>query len=279
MYYKTVLVHVDQGRDAGSRIAIAAQLALANQAHLVGAAMTGMSPYVFAAAGLNPAVPPLLLSFDALREESRQALDAFEQQVAALGVASYERRQVEDQAGPGMSMQARYADLLVISQADRASPAPRLRADFPEYVLLNCARPVLVAPSGMPAAPVGKRVMIGWNGSREATRALTSAIPLLKHAEQVDVVVLNPESEGDVHGPLAGADIALFLARHGVKVDVRSMSGVGDVGGVLLALATNAGADLLVIGAYGHSRIGEILLGGVTRTLLASARIPLWMAR
>ena len=279
MWYKTVLVHVDRSRDASSRIAIAAQIALANQAHLIGAAMTGMSPYVFAAAGLNPAVPPLLLSFDALREESAQALDAFEQQAVAMGLASYERRQVEDQAGPGMSMQARYADLLVISQADRASPAPRLRADFPEYVLLNCARPVLLVPAGTPPAPVGRRVLIGWNGSREATRALTSAIPLLKDAEHVDVVVLNPEAEGDVHGPLAGADIALFLARHGVKVDVRSLSGVADVGGVLLALAADAGADLLVMGAYGHSRIGEILLGGVTRKLLASARLPLWMAR
>lgn len=279
MWYKTVLVHVDQGRDAGSRIAVAAQIALANQAHLVGAAMTGMSPYVFAAAGLNPAVPPLLLPFDALREETELALDAFERQVTALGIASCEKRQVEDQAGPGMSMQARYADLLVISQSDRASLAPRLRADFPEYVLLNSARPVLVVPSGLPPAPIGKRVMIGWNGSREATRALTSAIALLKDAGQVDVAVLNPESEGDVHGPLAGADIALFLARHGVKVDVRVLSGVADVGNALLSMAADAGADLLVMGAYGHSRIGEILLGGATRTLLASARLPLWMAR
>lgn len=279
MGYKTVLVHVDQGRDAAARIAVAARIALANEAHLVGAAMTGMSPSVFAAAGLDPASPPLLLPFDALRAEASLALDAFERQVAALGVASYEKRELQEQAGPGMSMQARYADLLVISQADRTALAPRLRADFPEYVLLNCARPVLVVPGGLPPAPMGRHVMIGWNGSREATRALTSAIPLLKEAGRVDVAVLNPGSEGDVHGPLAGADIALFLARHGVKVDVRTMSGVADVGGALLSMAADAGADLLVTGAYGRSRIGEILLGGTTRTLLASARLPLWMAR
>lgn len=279
MGYKTVLVHVDQGRDAAARIAVAARIALANEAHLVGAAMTGISPSVFAAAGLDPASPPLLLPFDALRAEARLALDGFERQVAALGVASYERRELQEQAGPGMSMQARYADLLVISQADRTALAPRLRADFPEYVLLNCARPVLVVPGGLPPAPMGRHVMIGWNGSREATRALTSAIPLLKEAGQVDVAVLNPGSEGDVHGPLAGADIALFLARHGVKVDVRTMSGVAEVGSALLSMAADAGADLLVTGAYGRSRIGEILLGGTTRTLLASARLPLWMAR
>jgi nucleotide-binding universal stress UspA family protein len=279
MSYKTVLVHVDQGRDVQARVAVAAQVALANDGHLVGAAMTGISPYVFAAAGLNPAVPPLLMSFDGLRQEAAQALEAFEQQSRALGVASFEKRQVEDQAGPGMSMQARYADLLVISQADRASPAPRLRADFPEYVLFNCARPVLVVPAGMPARPVGRRVMVGWNGSREATRALTSAIPLLKGAEQVEVAVLNPELEGDMHGPLAGAEIALFLARHGIRVEVRTLSGVGDVGASLLSLAGDGGADLLVMGAYGSSRIGEILLGGATRTVLASARLALWMAR
>lgn len=279
MWYKTVLVHVDQGRDAAARIAVAAGIALANEAHLVGAAMTGMSPSVFAAAGLDPASPPLLLPFDALREETTLALDAFERQVAALGVASYEKREVEDQAGPGMSMQARYADLLVVSQSDRGALAPRLRADFPEYVLLNCARPVLVVPGALAPAPIGRHVLVGWNGSREATRALTSAIPLLKEARQVDVAVLNPESEGDLHGPVAGADIALFLARHGVKVNVQAKSGVADVGAALLSMAAAAGADLLVAGAYGHSRIGEILLGGATRTLLDSARLPLWMAR
>lgn len=279
MWYKTVLVHVDQGRDAHARIAIAGQIALANQAHLVGAAMTGMSPYVFAAAGLDPAVPPLLLSFDALRQEGAQALDAFERQAAAIGLASYEKRLLEEQAGPAMSLQARYADLLVVGQADRAAPAPRLRADFPEYVLLNSARPVLVVPAGLPPAPVGNRVAVAWDGSLEATRALTSAIGLMRGAQQVALLVVNPESEGDVHGPLAGADMALFLARHGVPVEVRTLSGVADVGAALLSMANDGGADLLVMGAYGRSRIGEILLGGATRTVLASARIALWMTR
>lgn len=279
MRYKTVLVHVDQGRDARARIAVACQLALENQAHLVGAAMTGMSPYVFAAAGLDPSVPPLLLSFEALRQEGGLALDAFERQVESVGLASFERRQMEEQAGPAMSLQAPYADLLVLSQSDRVAPAPRLRADFPEYVLLNSARPVLIVPAGLPPAPVGKRAAVAWDGSREATRAIASAIGLLRGAGHVSLLVVNPESEGDVHVPLAGADMALFLARHGVPVDVRTLSGVADVGAALLSMAGDAGADVLVMGAYGRSRIGEILLGGATRTVLASARIALWMAR
>lgn len=279
MWYKTVLVHVDQGRDAHARIAVACQFALENQAHLVGAAMTGMSPYVFAAAGLDPAVPPLLLSFDALRQEGALALDAFERQVESMGLASFEKRHLEEQAGPGMSLQAPYADLLVVSQSDRGAPAPRLRADFPEYVLLNSARPVLIVPAGLPPVPVGKRVALAWNGSREATRAIASAIGLMRGADQVELLVVNPESEGDVHGPMAGADMALFLTRHGVPVEVRTLSGVADVGAALLSMAGDAAADVLVMGAYGRSRIGEILLGGATRTVLASARIALWMAR
>lgn len=279
MLYKTILVHVDQGRDAQARIAMAAEIALASDAHLVGLAVTGMPPEVFAAAGLNPALPPLQPQFDALRQEATQALDAFERQVAAMGLASFERRLAEDQAGHAMSMQARYADLLVVSQAGRAAPAPRLRPDFPEYVLLNSARPVLVVPAGMAAAPLGKRVAVAWNGSREATRALTSAIPLLKGTEQVEVLLVNAESEGDVHGPLAGADIALFMARHQVRVGVRAVSGAADAGAALLSLAGEFAADLLVMGAYGRSRIGEILLGGATRTVLPAASLPLWMAR
>lgn len=280
MAYKTVLVHVDQGPDAAARIGFAARFALANDAHLVGAAVTGVSPYALAAAGLSPAVPPLLVPFDQLRADAALALDAFERLAAGIGVASLERRLVEDEAGPGISMQARYCDVVVLSQSGpHAAPAPGLRADFPEYVLLNSARPVLLVPPGLAPAPVGRRIMVAWNGSLEATRALSSALALLQQADQVDVAVLNPETEGDVHGPLAGADIALFLARHGVKVDVRTLSGVCDGGAALLSLAADGGADLLVMGAYGHSRVREILLGGATRTALASARLPLWMAR
>lgn len=278
MSYKTVLVHVDQGNDAPARIALAAQIALAEGGHLIGAALTGLSPYLFAATGLTPTAPPLQGPFELLRQEAERALDAFEAQVTSLGVGSHERRHIEEDAGLGISTHARYCDLVVLSQSDRAAPAPRLRADFPEYVVLNCARPVLIVPAHTPVNPIGRRIMIGWNGSTEATRALTSAIGMLRRAAQVDVVVINPELEGDLHGAVPGADIALYLARHGVRVDVRSLSGVTDPGAALLSVASDTGADLLVMGGYGRSRLSEVLLGGATRTVLASARLPVWMA-
>lgn len=278
MSYKTVLVHVDQGKDAGARIDLAAQIALAEGGHLIGAAMTGLSTYAFVATGLSPSAPPLQVPFDLLREEAGRALDGFEARMAALGVDSYERRLVDEEAGLGMSMQARYCDLVVLSQSDRDNPAPGLRADFPEYVLLNGGRPVLIVPANTTVGAIGRKILVAWNGSIEATRAIASALGMLRRASQVDVVVLNPEIEGDLHGEVPGADIALYLARHNIRVDTRSLSGVADVGEALLSLAADAGSDLLVMGGYGRSRLREILLGGATRTVLASARLPVWMA-
>lgn len=278
MSYKTVLVHVDQGKDAAARIKLAAQIARAEGGHLIGAAMTGLSPYLFAATGLSPNAPPLQAPFQLLRQEAERALDAFEAHMPALGIDSFERRHVDEEAGLGMSIQSRYCDLVVLSQSDRDDPALRLRADFPEYVLLNGARPVLIAPARMAVESVGDRILVAWNGSAEATRAITSALGMLRRASQVEVVVLNPETEGDLHGPLPGADIALYLARHGVRVGTRSLSGVPDEGQALLSLAADTGADLLVMGCYGRPRLREVLLGGATRTVLASARLPVWMA-
>lgn len=278
MSYKTILVHVDQSIHAAARIRVAAQIALADNGHLVGTAFTGLSPFVFSVSGLDPTVPPLLLQFDLLRQEGNRALDAFESQVRALGVASFERRLIEDEPGAGLSVQARYCDLVVLGQSDAHEVPPRQRTDFPEYVLLNCARPVLVVPVATVPEQVGKNVTVAWDASMEATRALTSAVPMLRRAEHVDVVVFNPDTEGDLHGEQPGADIGLYLARHGVHIEVHHQKSAADVGKALLSLALDSGSDLIVMGAYGHSRFREILLGGATRSVLASMHIPVWMS-
>lgn len=278
MSYKTILVHVDQSPHSADRIRVAAQIALAENAHLVGTALTGLSPFVFSVSGLDPKVPPLLLSFDLLRQEANRALDAFEAQVRPMGVASFERRLIEDEPGAGLSLQARYCDLVVIGQSDPDEVPQRQRPDFPEYVLLNCARPVLIVPARLKAEQVGKRVTVAWNGGMEETRAIAGALPLLRRAEHVDVVVFNPDSAGDLHGAQPGADIGLHLARHGVKIEVHHQKSAADIGKALLSLAMDAGSDLIVMGAYGHSRFREILLGGATRTVLSWTDIPLLMS-
>ncbi len=278
--YKTILVHVDGTARCAQRIEIASRLALLHDAHLVGTAPTGLSLFVFPVGGFEPGLPTVTFPIEELRGEADRALDAFEASVRQAGVASFERRRIDEETGVGVSMQARYADVVVISQNAPGESTPRLRADFPEYVLLNCARPVLVVPAAGIQGAFGQRIAVGWNGSADAVRAITSAIPLMRTAEQVKLVVLNADTEGDIHGEVPGADMALYLARHGVRVEVTvtETDADADAGEALLAYAAKNRIDLIVMGAYGHSRWREILLGGATRTVLRTSPLPLWMA-
>lgn len=283
MSYKTIGVHVDRSPDARVRIEAATRLALREQAHLIGVAFTGAAPLIVPAGGFDQGIPPMRVSFDELRMEAERALDLFEEVADGLGVPLLERRLVEEEAGYGMSLQARYCDLVVLGQVNGTHIPPLLRSNFVEYVLLHCARPVLVVPADAPPPDaIGRRILVGWNGSHSATRALASAQSLLERAERVELVVFNPEQSGDAHGEDPGADIALHLARHGVPVQVSVARAEGDTGSELMAYAERNGADLVVMGAYGHSRMRDILLGGVTRTALRTAlrtaRVPLWMA-
>lgn len=111
-----------------------------------------------------------------------------------------------------------------------------------------------------------------------ATRAISNALPLLKRAQDVTVVVFNPVAQLDVHGELSGADIALYLARHGVKVDVLPQENETNIGSALMALASAQGYDLIVMGGYGHARLREIILGGVTLTVLGQMSVPILMS-
>ena len=276
--YKTILLHVDGTGQSAQRTDIAARLALQYDAHLVGAAPTGISSYVFPVGDIGPGLPGITFPVEQLRAEADGALDAFETGVRQAGVSKFERLRIDEEAGVAISMQARYADLVVISQRVPQEFLLRPRADFPEFVVLNCARPVLVVPaSGIPGE-IGKRVAVAWNGSANAVRAITSALSLLRAAEQVSVVVLNAGKPADLHGEEPGADMALYLARHGVRVEVAASQTDVEPGEALLSWAADHGVDLIVMGAYGHSRLREILLGGATRAMLRTSLLPLWMA-
>lgn len=276
--YKTILVHVDDTPASARRTALAARLAVQHDAHLVGAAATGLSAYVFPVPALGPAMPAITFPIEQLRAEAEHALDGFDSMARQAGVNSFERRRIDDEAAPGLSLQARYADLIVISQSAPDQILPRLPSDFPESVILNSPRPVLVVPAAGGADAVGRRVTVAWNGSADAVRAIAGAITLLRQAEQVCLVVFNAHAQAGIHGDQPGADIALYLARHGIRVEVTSAGAPSGEGAALLSFAAEQGSDLIVMGAYGRSRFRELLLGGVTRTVLASSPIALWMA-
>lgn len=276
--YKTILVHVDSSARAAERIDVAARLARAHEAHLVGAAMTGMSPFMYPVGGFDPLLAAAAFPLEQMRAEAERALDGFEARVRTTSLGSFERRRMDEEAGMGLCMQARYCDLVVIGQPLPGATAPLLRSAMPEYVLLHCARPVLVIPAHGKVGQLGENVTVAWNGSANAVRAITSAIPLLRRARQVQLVVFNPDDVAALHGELPGADMGLYMARHGVRVDVCVKKRSADAGAALLEHAAAAGADLIVMGAYGHSRFRETLLGGATRYALLHSTLPLWMS-
>jgi nucleotide-binding universal stress UspA family protein len=282
MSYKTILVHVDQSRHVGKLIRAAASIAIAENAHLIGVAMTGISRFAYKSGAAGMQDPGLAPHLQLLHGRANGALAQFESIARQMGVASLEKRLVEDDASGAISVQARYCDLVVLGQTDPQDPSPSVMPDFPEYVLMNCGRPVLVVPhsgSATADAPLAlKTILVAWDASMEATHAVTSAIPLLKRAGHVDLVVFNPDPQSEAHGSQPGADIALYLARHDIQVEVRQQTTEADIGTALLALAADLSSDLIVMGGYGHSRLREIVLGGTTRTVLEAMQVPVLMS-
>lgn len=274
MAYKTILVHVDESTHASERIKIAAAIAMTENAHLIGTAMSGASRYLVQTRMLAELDPNLKTHLDFLRQRAMHGLRDFEAAVRKLGLPSFEKRLVDDEAGGGICLQARYADLVVIGQNDPNEVSPVVLPDFPQYVVLNCGRPVLLVPYAGRFDNIGRRVLIAWDASMTAMHAVTNALPLLQRAQMIEAVIFNPPSSGT----LPAADLAAYLVRHDIKVEVLQRQTEGDVGDALLALAAGLGSDVIVMGGYGHSRFREILLGGVTQTVLEKMAVPVLMS-
>jgi len=281
--YKTIVVHVDGGPEQDSRLRAAAWLAGDHGAHLVGSAATGTTwlDYALLTGSMGAPVPDPASDFQGLRNAAEARLEMFRHDAARLGVASFEARLVEDDARYALLLQSRYADLVVLSQDPANPPAPALPArmrHLPEHVALHGARPVLVVPPAYRDAPIGGTVVAGWDGSMQAMRAIAAALPLLQRADSVKLALVNPDALSALHGEQPGADMALYLARHGVAVEVVLERTGSTAGHALAALAGDCGAGLMVAGAYGHSRYREWVLGGATRELLERAPVPLLIA-
>lgn len=270
MSYQTILVHVDESRHTDLRIEFAARIAQAHNAHLLGVAV---------ATGANSAVddindPAMADRRAGLRQAPIDALEQFEAMARQAGVASFEKRLIDADAEGGISLLTRYCDLVVLSQRDPQEQSPAASAGFPACVIHNAACPVLVAPYKATPNSTAARMLIAWNGSMEATRAVHGAIPLLQRADTVTIAAFDPEMHGKPQGEPPGVEIARYLSRHGIKADIITQPSRGEVGGALLSLATNLGSDMLVTGFFGRWRFGEIVLGRVTDTVLGSSPLP-----
>jgi nucleotide-binding universal stress UspA family protein len=277
MEYRTILVHADASSHTPARIHLAALLAERCGAHLVGAAATGISRFVCPEynGGLGSIIAGYL---DPVYAQANRLLDQFETFARAAGASSFGRKLISDQPDDGLARQAACADLVVLGQNDPRESTSDVVTSLPEYVVFNCTRPVLVVPHGRPVEAVGRRVLVAWNGSKEATSAVTGAIPLLRLAEQVTVVVFEPPAQDSTAGIDPPADLVAWLGRHQVKAQVLVRATGADVGAQLLALGGELRADLVVMGCYGHTRFRELLLGGASRTVLRDMTVPVLMA-
>jgi len=277
MSYKTILVHCDASRTVGSRLATAADVAQRFEARLVG--LHAREPFeVLSFVDGGMAMGPLMEAYEAGCEAAEKtAQSAYDKATKGRNFPA-EWRVTEAFSDDALAVNARYADLLVIGQADPDDPAGS-RNDLPEAMAFATGRPVLVVPQIGAPSSVGKTVMLCWNASRESARAAADALPFLQAAEKVIVLVVDPEVSADRHGQEPGADVAAWLARHGVKVTVqRDVAADAKIGEIILSRAADHGVDLIVMGIYGHSRLREMVLGGVSRTLLSSMTVPVLMS-
>jgi nucleotide-binding universal stress UspA family protein len=177
-----------------------------------------------------------------------------------------------------VAMHAYYADLVVVARPGSEALSPNL-AGLPESLVLSSGRPIILFPPGGKVSQV-RRILIAWNATRQSVRATADAMPLLVRAESVEVLVIDPRRHRVFHDQEAGTSIAQHLARRGARVEVHRVPPEGrDVGQQILSQAAAFKADLLVMGAYGHSQVRQWVFGSVTRTILYGANIPVLMSR
>lgn len=176
-----------------------------------------------------------------------------------------------------VGMRARYADLVVLSRPYGAEAASEAEA-ITEAALFEGSVPVLIVPGEL-REPFGKKILIAWNQSNEAMTAVRRALPLLQAAEHVEITVIDPSPNGPERSDPGGA-LCQMLTRQGVKAEIavlaRTMPQISEI---MNRRATEIGADMIVMGAYGHSRFRQAILGGATRNMLEKASVPVFMAR
>jgi nucleotide-binding universal stress UspA family protein len=269
--WKSILLHLDASAGE-ARMRAALRLAQAHGAQLeaVYAVTPAVMMYPYAFAGDGQGIT-MLEAYEAEQRERVHAL--FDRERAAM--ASVKAEWIVASGEP-LGALARYAwgnDLLVLAQPDPDAPAPSgVPVDFVASVLIRTGKPGLLLPYIPLAETIGATPLIAWKSTAESARAVTAALPMLQRAKRVHVAVWEEDSADGTHAP---PDIEAYLKHHGVSITVhRGGPPPAELGEMLLSLASDVQADLLVMGCYGHGRAREWVLGGVTRTVLRGATVP-----
>src|SRR5258706_1153665 len=276
---RDVLVYVDGRLENAGTLEFAAALAFEHGAHLICVfiqpelALSRAETFV-RGKGIEDVVTAHQGKLSGMEADGRAL---FESVARRHGIRA-EWRLVPSADSGESAVHARYGDLAVVARQDPGDRQVGLPG-LVESLVLTSGRPTIVLPPPCTATPI-RRILLGWNPPREATRAVADALPLLVRADAVEILVVDRDGHFAGHGEEPGADVARHLARHGVRVEVRRLSSGGkDAGRLLLSGAAAFSADLIVMGAYGRSHLSEWIFGGVTRTVLREAELPLLISR
>jgi nucleotide-binding universal stress UspA family protein len=272
---KDIVVNLGLGtRDPAGDYAIS--VAEAFGAHVLGIAVS-YEPVI--PGTVMGGIPPEII--ESQRSESNKkastAVSRFEQAVKRTGVSGETRTISASISGAAdqIGRMGRRFDLVIVGQPERQKSLPDEVVD--EGVLFESGRPVIFVPFIQKGGMTLDRIMVCWDGSRAAARAVADAMPFLKKAKQVEIVIVadKPGKKDEI----PGADLGQHLARHGLKVDVKRITSPDiDVPSTILSYAADSSADLIVMGGYGHSRLREFVLGGATRGLLEAMTVPVLMS-
>ena len=275
MSFRTILVNLNETTNTEAVIVTATTLAREFEARVTGLYIVPASP-VYPSAQYEP-IPEM---FETHREYFRRQSASVEATFKAAfpGNSPGHRLRIKKSASPLVAESViewgRCFDLIVLSKTDTKSELG-IELDFVPSIAVAAGRPVMVVPFNKPVASSPETVVIGWNGSRESARALFDGLPILKRAKTIHVISVDcSRSES-----LPGEGIVDALHSHGIEVVVTPVESGGETAGhVLLKKVADTGAGLLVIGAYGHSRLREFILGGVTRTVLRDMKCPVLLS-
>lgn len=280
----TILVHLDHTPRCVVRIDLAARLAMAHGSHLVGLVPTGL---------VNGSIPTntiptgstdlIATAADYLRVRAEAITHVFKDAIRGAASLSWSVRLADGGAAEAVIHHGRASDLVVVGQADgekigHDNSAASATRDFPQQVVLHTGRPVLIVPRMGRFEDVGRSVLVAWDATRESGLALREALPLLDKGSRVTLLSVRKPDDGRDDAFLQAPEMVDWLRRHGVHAMPEQCRSTESVVDTLLTCAAGMGADLLVMGGYGHHRLREQVLGGATREMLATMTVPVLMA-
>lgn len=278
MNFKTILVHLDHADRCSARVALAAGIAKMQGGHLIGLLPNGLLDGTIPA----DAMPVGMTDFVAesahyLRRRAEGISEGFRAQLSEPVAVPHEVREVEGTTIDELIAHGRSSDLIVLGQEDTSSDSDVPARGVVPQVMLHAGRPVLVVPYAGVFASLGQNVLVAWDGSRAAAVAIREALPLLAGARRATLVSFRSTAANEGEALLV-PEMIRWLQRHGVQaVAEQDIVEIG-ISDALLSRASELGADLIVMGGYGHTRLREMVLGGVTREVLSHMTVPVLIA-